>query len=184
MVHPEDVGRVLLDAARLIRAGELVVFGSAALAFWLPDAPATRDVDVWCSPPERGDAVQALMGELSWYHDRHGAYVEVWAPETFAAPSDWRDRAKVLQDPDLPEVRLVVPHPHDVLMAKLERFEASDRDHARRILAAFPMGVDDLDRLDARSPYREGRISDRRRIAAYEAHREILRSWLSRGEPA
>jgi hypothetical protein len=86
MVNPEDVWRIVGDAARLMRQGELVIFGSGALAFWLSAPPASRDVDLWCSPPERADVLSALMGELSWYHDRHGAYVEMWGPETFAAP--------------------------------------------------------------------------------------------------
>lgn len=181
MVDPPDIRRILLDAARLIREGEIVVFGGAALAFRLADAPATRDVDVWCDPRERGDLVEALMGELSWYHDRHGAYVEVWAPETFAAPTDWRSRALVLTDPDVPGVRLVVPHPHDVLVAKVERWESADRDHARRILADFPMDRARLDALDAGTPYRQGRIADPGRVAAYLAHLAELRASLGAG---
>lgn len=86
MVTPGHVERIVTDAARLVAEGELVVFGSAALAYWLADPPHSRDVDLWCEPPERGEPVAALMGELSWYHQRHSAYVEVWAPETFAAP--------------------------------------------------------------------------------------------------
>lgn len=70
MVQPADVPQILKDAARLLKEGEIVVFGSAALAFWMPEAPATRDVDLWCTPAERGAMVEALMGELSWYHDR------------------------------------------------------------------------------------------------------------------
>lgn len=66
MVDPDEVPRVVADAARLLQRGELIVFGSSALAFWLTDAPRSREVDVWCEPPERGEVVQALMGELSW----------------------------------------------------------------------------------------------------------------------
>ena len=168
MVEPADVPRILLDAARLIREGELVLFGSAALAFWLPEAPRTRDVDLWCDPAERGAAVTALMGELSWYHDRHGAYVEVWGPETFAAPSDWRRRARILTEEDAPGVRLVVPHPHDVMLAKVERWDPSDVDHARRILRVYPLTTAALLDLDERMPYRDGRIVDPRRREAYE----------------
>jgi hypothetical protein len=170
MVHPDAIPRILLDAARLIGQGELVVFCSAALAFWLDDPPSTRDVDLWCDPPERGHAVEALMGELSWYHERHQAYVEVWAPETFAAPEDWRERARQPTEASVPAVRLVVPHPHDVLFAKLERWEEADRDHAVRILAAFPLRADRAAALDARMPHRGGRITDPHRQAAYAAH--------------
>ena len=134
MVTPQDVPRVLNDAARLVGAGEIVVFGSASLALWLERAPISKDVDLWIHPEDKGEIVEALMGELSWYHDKHGAYVEVCGPATFEAPGSWRSRAKVLTMPDYEGVRIVVPHPHDVLVAKLPRLSPSDRDHVELIL--------------------------------------------------
>jgi hypothetical protein len=178
VVEPGDVGDILLDAARLLGSGDIVVFGSAALSFWLEDPPRTRDVDIWLSPPERGEVVEALMGELSWYHDKHDAYVEVWGPETFAAPTSWRTRARVLTDDTIPDVRLVVPHPHDVLIAKLERWHDSDQEHARRILAAYPLSATTLETLAAETPYRLGTIGDARRSSAFEAHLQQLRQRL------
>jgi len=175
LVEPADVPRIVADAARLIGRGELVIFGSSALAFWLADAPRSRDVDLWCDPPERGQVVEALMGELSWYHERHGAYVEVWAPETFAAPSEWRTRARRSIHEVSPEVTLLVPHPHDVLLAKLERMTETDVDHARRILAEYPMSEATLAELLVESPYRGGRIDDDERIARFEHGVERLR---------
>jgi hypothetical protein len=174
VVEPESVGRILLDAARLIGQGEVVVFGSAALAMWIEKAPRTKDIDIWCDPPERGELVEALMGIESWYHETHGVYVEVWAPETFVAPSDWRSRARSLRDDTVPGVHLVVPHPHDVLLAKLERWEQADREHARLILAAIPLDRPSLDGLVSRSPYRSVGF-DAGRVAAFEAHLEALR---------
>lgn len=178
MVDPDDVPRVVADAARLLRRGELVVFGSSALAFWLAEAPRSRDVDVWCDPPERGDAVEALMGELSWYHERHGVYVEVWSPETFRAPSGWRSRALVHRPDESPEVTLLVPHPHDVLLAKLERMTESDVEHARRILAEFPLPREELRALAAESPYRSGGIEDPERLARFRHGLERLERLL------
>jgi hypothetical protein len=46
MVEPGQVEPILSDAARLLGEGEIVVFGSAALALWLRDPPASRDVDL------------------------------------------------------------------------------------------------------------------------------------------
>ena len=170
MVEPESVGNILLDAARLIKAGEIIVFGSASLALWMEEAPRTKDVDLWCVPPERGELVQALMGELSWYHDKHGVFVEVWGPETFAAPIDWPLRAKRLEEATVLGVTLVVPHPQDVLLAKLERWDDSDRGHAALILRHFPLKPSILQARVAQSPYRTGVITDEGRIASFEAH--------------
>jgi len=75
---------------------------------------------------------------------RRGVYVEVWAPETFAAPVDWRSRAQVYRPEDLPDLRVFVPHPHDVLCSKLERFEERDVEHAHLILAQHPMDAPEL----------------------------------------
>ena len=66
MVDPSRVPWILSDAARLVGRGEIVVFGSGALAMWLADPPASRDVDIWVDPPERGEIVEAVMGEMSW----------------------------------------------------------------------------------------------------------------------
>ena len=175
MVEPADVPRVVADAARLVQRGELVVFGSSALAFWLVDAPRSRDVDLWCDPAERGQVVEALMGELSWYHQRHGAYVEVWAPETFSAPTGWRSRAKLQQLEDSPAVTLLVPHPHDVLFAKLERMTETDVEHARRILAEFPLDRDRLDTLAAESPFLTGDITVPERVTRFQFGLDRLR---------
>ena len=175
MVEPEDVEPILSDAARLIGDGEIVVFGSASLAFWLPDAPASRDVDVCCSPAEKNDLVLAIMGEESWYHRRHGAYVEPWPKETFAAPFTWRRRAMERNHLGRTEVRLVVPHPHDILMSKLERGEAQDWDHARRILARIPFDSGELDTLADEMPHRTGDITDPERCARFEANLASLR---------
>lgn len=169
MVHPSDVRRIVLDAARLVKSGELVVFGSASLAFWLANAPTSRDVDLWVVPPERGDAVEALMGEPSWYHERHDAYVEVLGAETFSGPRAWRSRALTLTPPEAPGVRIVVPHPHDVLISKLERYAPHDRDHVRRILDEAPLDRAGLDALAAESPYRSG-DEPPASVAAFELH--------------
>ena len=132
--------------------------------------PRTRDIDIWCDDAERADVITAVMGAWSWYHERDGAYVEVWGPDTFVAPTGWRERARVLTDASIPGVRLVVPHPHDVLYAKIERWESGDRDHARRILAAVPLEEVRARALADRSPYRRGSITDSRRCAAFEAN--------------
>lgn len=178
MVDPTDVPRVVGDAARLVGTGEIVVFGSSALAFWMNDPPPSRDVDLWTEPAERGETVEALMGELSWYHDKHGVWVEVWAPETFAAPGDWRTRARVLTNEDYPSVRLVVPHPHDILFSKLERMEPRDREHMNGIVGQFPLTQDRLDALAAATPARALPTSDERRVR-FEAGLAALQGLVS-----
>jgi len=178
MVAPDKVESILSDAARLVREGEIVVFGSAALALWLARGPTSRDVDVWCDPPEKGDILAALMGELSWYHTTHGAYVEVWAPETFAAPRGWRERARVRRHEDYPGVRLVIPHPHDVLVSKLERLETKDREHVARILEQCPLAPAVFDDLLAASPHELGEVDEPERLRRFRHGAQTVRELL------
>jgi hypothetical protein len=125
------------------------------------------------------DAARLLgRGELSWYHDRHGIYVEVWAPETFAAPVGWRSRAQVQRLEVSPEVTLLVPHPHDVLFAKLERLTESDVEHARQILAEFPLQKEHLEALAAESPHLTGRITDPERISRFRYGLDRLKKMM------
>lgn len=179
MVEPNQVEPILSDAIRLLGEGELVVFGSAALALWLRDPPASRDVDLLCEPAEKGEILTAMMGELSWYHETHGVFVEVWAPETFAAPDGWRERARLVTHQDFPGVRLIVPHPHDVLVSKLERMESKDREHARRILAEYPLTTTAFDDLVATSPHRCGQITDAERVRRFEGGLRVARQMLA-----
>jgi hypothetical protein len=167
----------VIDAARLVRAGEIVVFGSASLSFWLANAPTSRDVDLWVVPEESGHTVEALMGELSWYHDKHGAYVEVLGPETFSAPTTWRERAVRVRIAEAPNVTVLVPHPHDVLVSKLERFSPQDQDHVRRILAEASLDTTRLEALANASTYRKG-LEPPASVLAFEQHLSEVRAWV------
>lgn len=176
MVDAPVAWRVVRDAARLIREGELVVFGSAALAFWLGEAPQSRDVDVWTVPAERGELIEAMMGELSWYHEKFSIHAEVWGPETFKAPPGWRTRAKVFSFDECPTVRVVCAHPHDVVLAKLERLDPKDQEHVRAVLKQLPLTRERLDSLVAE--YVEPR--DAEREARFQANLAWLRRELTR----
>ncbi len=108
------------------------------------------------------------MGELSPDHERHGLYVEVSPLTMFAAPTRWHERARELTpDPEIPVV-VLVPHPNDVLLAKLERSDEGDLDHIRRILSEYPLNEESLHRLATESPYRSGAIADPERLARFE----------------
>jgi hypothetical protein len=164
MVDTPVAWRVVRDVARLVREGELSVFGSAALAFWLADPPQSRDVDLWVEPRDRGELVEALMGELSWYHEKFSVHAEVWGPETFKAPPGWRARAKRFSFDEHPAVKVVCAHPHDVVLAKLERMDPKDRAHVALVLEKLPLTRSQLDALvaeytEAREPDREARFA-------------------------
>lgn len=51
-----------------------------------------------------------------------------------------------------PGVNVVVPHPHDVLLAKLERMDPKDQLHLEKILASFPLSRARFDELVSEYP--------------------------------
>lgn len=62
---------------------------------------------------------------------------------------------------------LLLPHPHDVLVSKLERMTEADVEHARRILKEFPLSAERLEALVAASPHLMGRIEDPERVSRF-----------------
>ncbi|MBL9038969.1 MAG: hypothetical protein JNG84_10670 [Archangium sp.] len=102
-------------------------------------------------------------------------HAEVWAPETFRAPPKWRERAKTFTFDELPDVTVVCPHPHDVVVSKLERMDPKDREHVHFVLAQLPMTLERLDALVGE--YVEPRADDRRQ--RFEHHLTWLRAQLS-----
>jgi hypothetical protein len=105
-------------------------------------------------------------------------FVEVWAPGTFAAPIDWRDRSKLLLLTENPKVSIVLPHPHDVLMARLERKEVKDREHTHAILREFPLDEATLEQLVTQAPSRRGGTPPDR-VARFEAGLAELRAIMA-----
>ncbi len=89
-------------------------------------------------------------------------------PSTFEAPGTWRERARVVAMPEAPEVVLVVPHPHDVLVAKIARYTPTDQEHVRLILAEHRIDRARLGALAAESPNRSS--ADPAVVAGFEAN--------------
>ena len=172
MVPPSHVRRIVIDAARLVKSGEIsVVFGSASLAFWL-NAPTSRDVDCWVTPPERGDSVEALMGELRGTHDG-GVHASTGASSQMFPSS---------QDQSSGRRRLQLRQPGDTTSGSRCGFQPSasvdqDQDHVSRILGEAPLDRARLDALVAESPYRTGEEPPGS-VAAFETHLAEVRARL------
>jgi hypothetical protein len=71
----------------------------------------------------------------------------------------------------LPAVRVTCPHPHDVVLAKLERMDPKDREHIEVVLSQMPMSPERLRALVAE--YEAPREADR------EARFQSNLAWLS-----
>lgn len=77
----------------------------------------------------------------------------------------------------------IIPHPHDILLAKLDRGEAKDWEHATLILEEFPLDLRTLDALAAAMPNRTGTVTSEERRKRFELNGARLRAQLSASNP-
>lgn len=163
MVPFEAIPRVVSDAARLVTRGELLVSGSAVLSWWVESGKPSRFVDLCVSPPDAAARVEKMMGLDAWYDRTFGVFVTVSPRESFVGPEGWDARAKRFKLPEAPTVEVIVPEPHDVVLAKLERFDAADQAQIRTCLQAVPMDENRLDALADAMPHRGPGFDEARR---------------------
>ena len=178
MVPFEAIARVVEDAARLVMKGELLVSGSAALAFWAEAGPPARFVDLGVAPEAAAAQVEKMMGPNGWYDRTFGYHVLVSPPDTFIGPAGWAARARRTRFPEARTVEVVVPHPHDVIMAKLERFDAQDQAQVRLVLQGMAMSENELDTLAASMPQRDASFDDEARRKRFDFNVTRLRPIL------
>lgn len=163
MVPFEAIPRVVSDAARLVTKGEVLVSGSAALAWWVESGKPSRFVELAVGPPEAAQRVEKMMGLDAWYDRQFGVFVIVIPRDGFLGPTGWATRARRFKLPEAPAVEVLVPEPHDVVLAKLERFDATDQAQIRAVLQALPMNENQLDALADTMPHRLPGFDEARR---------------------
>lgn len=123
--------------------------GSAAVLPWLKDVGRepfwpSRDVDVVSDPASVGEAAD-FFGEFSDFYDRFAVYAEAIPPGLFVAPSVWKQRAKVYDNPHADPLsqqrgivhRVRVPAPIDLVVSKLMRADEGDWEFADTCFKTF-----------------------------------------------
>ena len=87
---------------------ELWIFGSQAILWGFPNAPASlrASIEVDVQPKNRpetadmtADMIDGALGELSMFHETHGFYVHGISIESAMLPEDWQQRAVAINDP-------------------------------------------------------------------------------------
>lgn len=120
---------------------EVVVFGSQAILGQFPDAPATVRVSAEAdiAPknfPERADAIDGALGELSPFHEQWGFYVHGLSLDAATLPSDWEARAIPVRNANTRFNTGWCIEAHDLVASKLVGFREKDRAFARALLTA------------------------------------------------
>ena len=160
---------------------ELVVFGSQAILGEHPAAPealrASIEVDVQpMNRPEAVDMIDAVLGELSQFHQTHGFYVHGVLLETATLPDGWEKRTVPVSHPLATRGNTgYCLESHDLAASKLAAYRDKDRDFVRTLLAEGMINPEVL----------LARVSD---LDLDLDHRTRLENWVTRtcselGEP-
>lgn len=118
---------------------EVYVLGSQAILGLHPDAPEglrqSAEVDVTPKHhPERADAIDGALGELSRFHQTFGFYVHGISLDAVTLPEGWRDRAVRVQNDNTYGFTGLCLEAHDLAASKLVAFRDKDRSFIRILL--------------------------------------------------
>lgn len=92
---------------------------------------------------EASEEVNALFGEGSQFAVAYGFYVDGVDEETARLPSNWRERACRMSIADGENsITIIAPSLIDLIVSKLFRFEAKDREFARLVSARHEIDVE------------------------------------------
>jgi hypothetical protein len=126
--------RRLIDALPSDREWSLTLFGSSPLQLALEPSFTSQDVDLFTSDfGESKDEVAAAIARAGISKEQtEQQYVQLCEEGNFRTSPRWKDRAFTTH---IGNVRLTLPHPIDILIAKLHRL--ADKD-----LAAFRLVIE------------------------------------------
>lgn len=154
----EDFEHVIAAAAEVSGEREIVVIGSQAILGSVVDPPTellfSMEADVYpLHDPEKGEAIDASLGDGSFFHGTYGYYAHGVGPETAKAPAGWERRLVPVEIP--PRVGqergalALCLEVHDLVLAKCVAGRERDWEFAR---TAIEHRLVDLEELFRRLP--------------------------------
>jgi len=129
---------------------ELLIFGSQAILGEHPDAPPDlrTSIEVDVQPrnyPEAVDMIDAMLGELSQFHETHGFYVQGVSIEVAMLPEGWEGRTIQVKSEDGTKGNIgYCLESHDLAASKLAAYRDKDRDFIRVLLIEGMIDVEIL----------------------------------------
>lgn len=135
-MNRQQLAHLLRSACTIAGDEDVLVLGSQSILGSFdeddlpPEATASQEADLgFLNDPDRdkADRVEAIIGEMSAFHDQHGVYAEGIHVDTATLPEGWRDR---LVGWDLQSSHPAKPHflePHDLAVAKLAANREKDK---------------------------------------------------------
>jgi hypothetical protein len=145
-------GELLIKLGSAVRADRrtpIVLFGSGALQLTITPSVLSADADIapdivpfdpklkeFPHPLER-DELTRLATAHGLGHDQKRTYLHICATEAFNPGTRWERRAAIVNRGNL---QVSVPHPIDILIAKLHRYDAKDQKDFQEVISrtGFP----------------------------------------------
>jgi hypothetical protein len=170
----EQLAHVLRAVSQIAGDPNVLVIGSQSILGSYsedelpPEATGSMEVDTAFfsdSDEAKSGLVDAMIGELSHFHNEFGYYTQGVSVNTGVFPVGWMDRLITFETSSTSPGRGLCLEPHDCVLAKLVRYEEKDRDFAAALVRE---GLIDLDILTDRV----GTLS------AHPAVIERIRDWI------
>ena len=137
----EQLEHAIRAACEVSEDSEIWIFGWQAILGEFPNAPEElrTSIEVDVQPKNRSDkvdAIDAVLGELSLFHQTHGFYVHGLPIEEAATlPAGWEHRATPIFDEISTNGKTGwCLEAHDLAVSKLVAFRQKDRDFVRLLL--------------------------------------------------
>jgi hypothetical protein len=120
--------RKLVEALPKTRPLRITLFGSAPLQLSIDSNLLSGDVDIFSDEEFLAEVVE----RAGLTDKQHKPGFQVCSELNFRTSPRWKDRARSVQ---IENVTFIVPHPYDILIAKLNRLEEKDLLAFRTVLA-------------------------------------------------
>jgi len=169
-VTRDELEHIIRAAGDVAGDDTLFIFGSQAILATFPQAPAQlrQSVEADVAPrtrPDRWDAIDGSLGELSPFHQQFGVYAHGIEVGTVTLPAGWEKRlVPVRTQATLGKTGLCL-EPHDLAASKLVAFREKDTDFVRVLLTEHMIDPEVL-------------VSRIQMLDAPEAQRRRMTNWV------
>ena len=136
MMNREKIAHLLRAIAGVTGETKLALVGSATVLLRAKNIPAamlnTNEIDVF-SPNATDeelfvDLVSGSLGRGSQFDRTFNYFGDGVTSRTAKMPSDWRERAKIVDVPTVQGIEVLVPDLNDIALAKMMAWREKDRD--------------------------------------------------------
>lgn len=138
-MNRSQLEHIIRAASAISGDDEIVVIGSQSIHAQIPNPPpiafVSEEADVYPRNfPERADAIDGAIGELSSFHETFGYYAQGVSPVTAVLPAGWEARLILLKNENTRGATGLCLNVHDLLLAKYVADREKDRAFNRAVI--------------------------------------------------